>query len=194
MVVAITGGIGSGKSSVVKEFQKFANVATYIADVEAKRIMTTSPVVREKLINAFGPQSFSDGHLNRQFLADLVFNDPKKLAQINSIVHPEVFKDLRVFVSQHKDKLVLYESALVFETGSAELFDVVILVSAPEKVRIQRVVQRDGASEKQVLERIHKQWSEERKKLQSHYLISNIDFKDTIVKINKIHNILTEKP
>ncbi len=193
MVVAITGGIGSGKSSVIKEFGKFDNVVIYVADKEAKRIMTTSPVVREKLLTAFGNESFIDGQLNREFLADLVFNDPSKLAQINAIVHPEVFKDLKGFISKNKGKLILYESALVFETGSSELFDYVVLVSSPKEERIKRVVKRDGVSEKQVIERMSKQWPEERKKLLSHYLLSNVDFNETIVKIKKIHNILTEK-
>lgn len=193
MIVAVTGGIGSGKSSVVGEFDKFSNVISYVADKEAKRLMNSSSTIRSKLIGAFGEAAYKNDRLNKAFLADLVFNNAEKLAEINAIVHPEVFHDFNRFVQNNPDKIILYESALVFETGSSELFDFVILVTAPQNTRIERVMLRDAITRGEVMRRIEKQWKEEKKELLSHYCIKNTDFEDSKLQIKKIHKILTEK-
>ena len=120
MIVGLTGGIGSGKTTVLNFFKEFENVAVYIADVEAKKLMNSSPIIREKLINAFGKQTFIDQDLNRVFLAKIVFNDKQKLQVLNAIVHPEVAIHFKNFVNKNKNKAyVLYENAILFETKNA---------------------------------------------------------------------------
>ena len=193
MIVAVTGGIGSGKSLVIEEFSKFPNVITYIADQEAKKLMTTSVDVRQKIIQAFGEEAYVNNQLNREFIASIVFKDERKLKEINTIVHPEVFKHFFEFAQLHKDKIILYESALVFETGYAKQFDYVITVTAPLHTRLERLIARDKTTQEQVFQRMSKQWKEDKKILQSHYLIGNQQIEETKPQIKRIYNILTEK-
>ena len=193
MIVAVTGGIGSGKSFVIEEFSKFSNVITYIADEEAKKLMTTSVDVRQKIIQAFGEEAYVNNQLNREFIASIVFKDERKLKEINAIVHPEVFKHFFEFAQLHKDKIILYESALVFETGYAKQFDYVITVTAPLHTRLERLIARDKTTQEQVFQRMSKQWKEDKKILQSHYLIGNQQIEETKAQIKRIYNILTEK-
>ena len=193
MIVAVTGGIGSGKSLVIKEFSKYPDVVIYIADEEAKRLMTTSTIIRKKMKQAFGEEAYVKGELNREFIASIVFKDERKLKEINAIVHPEVFKHFFEFAHSHKDKIILYESALVFETGYAKKFDYVITVAAPLHTRIERIIARDKTTQEQVFQRMSKQWREDKKILQSHYLISNQQIEETKAQIKRIYNILTEK-
>lgn len=192
MVVGITGGIGSGKTTVLNLFKKY-NVATYIADIEAKNLMNTSSVIRQKLILEFGNEVYLDNKLNRPFLADIVFNNKEKLAILNSIVHPEVFKHLDNFINSNLDKeYILYENAILFENGSDALCDKIITVTAPEKVKIDRIIKRDNSTRKEVLQRMNNQWLEERKTIQSNYIIYNIELESTLKAVGRIHNILTK--
>ena len=192
MVVGITGGIGSGKTTVLNLFKKY-NVATYIADIEAKNLMNTSSVIRQKLILEFGNEVYLDNKLNRPFLADIVFNNKEKLAILNSIVHPEVFKHLDNFINSNLDKeYILYENAILFENGSDALCNKIITVTAPEKVKIDRIIKRDNSTRKEVLQRMNNQWLEERKTIQSNYIIYNIELESTLKAVSRIHNILTK--
>lgn len=193
MIVAVTGGIGSGKSFVIQEFSKFPNVVAYIADEEAKKLMTSSNDIRKKMIQAFGAEAYVKNELNREFIASIVFNDAQKLKEINAIVHPEVFKHFFEFTKLHKGKMILYESALVFETGSAKHFDYVITVTAPIHTRIERLIERDKTTQEHLIQRMSKQWKEDKKTLQSHYIISNQHIEETETQIKRIYNILTEK-
>ena len=193
MIVAVTGGIGTGKSFVIEEFSKFPNVVTYVADKEAKKLMTTSDDVRQKIIQAFGEEAYVNNQLNREFIASIVFKDERKLKQINAIVHPEVFKHFFEFAQLHKNKIILYESALVFETGYAKQFDYVVTVTAPLHTRLERLIARDKTTQEQVFQRMSKQWKEDKKTLQSHYIIRNQQIEETKAQIKRIYNILTEK-
>jgi len=194
MVVGITGGIGSGKSFVAACFLEFDNTVYYHADAEAKKLMNTSDEIKTELIAEFGDEAYHEGKLNRPYIASLVFNQPERLQKLNSIVHPLVRKHFKEFIeAQTKDTLIIYENAILFEIKSDLVCDVVITVTAPEDVRITRVVQRDGVTEKEVQDRMRNQWSDTQKILLSNYIILNINKEETLLKVQKIHNILTEK-
>lgn len=192
MVVGVTGGIGSGKSTVVKLFADFENVATYTADKEAKQLMNTSQEIKQKIIAEFSEQAYTNNKLNRSFIAEMVFKDKEKLTVLNSIVHPVVYEHFKHFVAQHKNKdYILYENAILFENGSDLLCDKIITVTAPEKTRIERVVKRDNVTVDDVKNRIKNQWTEEKKKLQSNYVIKNICLHDVRQQIEELHKLLT---
>lgn len=193
MVVGLTGGIGSGKSTVAKEFQKIGNIAVYFADNEAKKLMSTSPIIKEQICNEFGNETYNNNQLNKAFIADIVFANKEKLATLNSIVHPEVYKHFKTFVDSNSDKqYVLYENAILFENNSDLLCNKIITVIADESLRIQRVVQRDNTSEAEVKNRITNQWKDSKKALLSNYIISNNTSDDLLLQILRIHNNLTK--
>lgn len=194
MIVGLTGGIGSGKTTVAKLFQKFNTVAVYIADVEAKKIMNTSEVIRTKLIEVFGEDTYKDNQLNRPYLASVVFNNKEKLEVLNSIVHPEVRRDFQEFIKLNKNKVyILYESAILFESNSQHQFNFVISVYADMEERIKRVLKRNNSTKQEVLDRINQQWKEDKKLLLSNYMIANYVLQETEASVNAIHNILTKK-
>ncbi|ARV05419.1 dephospho-CoA kinase [Polaribacter sp. SA4-10] len=193
MIVGLTGGIGSGKTTVAKLFSEYKNVAVYIADIEAKKLMNSSIIMKSKIIKEFGEEAYKDNQLNREFIANIVFNDKEKLTILNSIVHPEVKKHFQKFVLKNtKRDYILYENAILFESNNTSFCDVIISVFVPLKVRIQRVISRDNTSESAVLQRMKNQWLEAKKLLQSNYIICNIKLEDTKNQVAKIHNILTK--
>lgn len=194
MVVGITGGIGSGKSTVAKLFAAYKNTAIYTADEEAKKLMNSSKIIAEKVIVEFGNETYKNGELQRDFLAKIVFQNPEKLAILNSIVHPEVRNHFQNFIHTNQDKLlIIYENAILFESKSNVLCDVIITVFASLSTRIERVMERDHCSKEAVLNRIQNQLSEESKMIQSHYIIINDTLENTKNQVKYIHNILTEK-
>lgn len=193
MIIGVTGGIGSGKSTVVNFFEKHKNVAVYIADIEAKKLITSSKTIQQKIISNFGEAAYLNGVLNRKYLADIVFKNKQKLKILNDIIHPEVKKDFLKFSSHRKDKAyVIYESALLFETKSNTICDKIICVVAPLATRIKRVMQRDRISKEEVLQRISNQINQDKKAMQSHYCINNISLQTTQNQVNRIHKILTK--
>ena len=194
MIVGLTGGIGSGKTTVAEVFKKLDSVAVYIADIEARKIMNSSDVIRTQLLQAFGKETYKGSELNRQYLANTVFESEEKLTILNNIVHPEVKKHFLDFATRNADKAyVLYESAILFESNSSEQCDFVISVFLDKEERIKRVLDRDKTTEKEVLSRINSQWKEDKKLLSSNYIILNYAIQDTEKSVLKIHNILTEK-
>lgn len=193
MVVGITGGIGSGKSTVAHMFSKLENVAIYIADIEAKKLMNTSKTIKDSLIETFGAQTYINNQLNRPYLAGIVFQDKNKLAVLNAIVHPVVHQHLNDFINKNRSKdYILYENAILFENGSDQICDKIITVTAPLETKIARVVKRDGTTRKEVLQRVKNQWTDEKKLLLSHYKILNISLDITNTKVLEIHNYLTK--
>tara|TARA_R110001599_G_scaffold33649_1_gene108513 strand:+ start:8299 stop:8880 length:582 start_codon:yes stop_codon:yes gene_type:complete len=193
MIIGLTGGIGSGKSTVAKEFQQIGNIAVYFADDEAKKIMVTSKVIKAKICKEFGKEAYKDNQLNKAFIADKVFSNTKKLTVLNSIVHPEVYKHFRAFVKKNNDKdYVLYENAILFENDSDVLCDKIITVIADENLRIQRVIKRDKTSELAVKDRIRNQWKDAKKALLSNYIITNNTSDELLIQIMRIHNNLTK--
>ncbi len=154
--VGLTGGIGSGKSTVAKIFQTLG-IPVFDADAVAKSIMHTNGDVKAAVIKAFGETAYHDGHLNRKYIADIVFKDPFQLEILNSIVHPATMQAAEDWFQQQDAPYVIKEAALLFEAGSAAGLDIIIGVTAPQHVRIHRVMQRDGVGRQDVLTRIGRQ-------------------------------------
>ncbi|MDL2256789.1 dephospho-CoA kinase [Bacteroidales bacterium OttesenSCG-928-I14] len=172
-IIGLTGGIGSGKS-IVSRLLETMNIPVYNTDIEAKRIMHESPIIKEKLINLFGNTLYSKGVLDRQKLSSLIFSDKENLNYVNGIVHPEVGKDFQEWVDrQENEELVAIESAILFESGFDKMVDVTVSVTASIDIRIERVIKRDGTKKDLVLNRIKNQMSEEERNKKSNYVIIN---------------------
>ena len=194
MIVGLTGGIGSGKTTVANFFSDFKNVAIYIADVEAKKLMNSSIFIKKHLIKEFGIEAYKNGSLNRNFISKIVFNNKEKLTALNAIVHPEVKKHFKEFVKNNSDKdYIIYENAILFESKSNDFCNLIITVYASLDTRLQRVVNRDNTTKEAILARINNQWLEDKKLLQSNYVIYNEELSSTINQVRRIHNILTKK-
>jgi dephospho-CoA kinase len=194
MIVGLTGGIGSGKTTVANFFLAFSNIAIYIADVEAKKLMNSSSTIKDNLIKEFGELAFVNHELNRKYIAEIAFKDKEKLAKLNAIVHPEVKKHFKEFIKNNSNKdYILYENAILFESKSNLICDIIITVSSTMNDKIQRVVARDSSTKKEVLSRMKNQWDDEKKILKSNYVISNEELGETKSQVYKIHNILTGK-
>lgn len=193
MIIGITGGIGSGKSLVTKEICTLKNTVYYHADEEAKQLINNSTTIKNKIIEAFGENSYQDNKLDRKYISELVFKDPKLLRKLNSIIHPEVKIHFANFItSQKTNSLIIYENAILFETNSDLVCHVIISINAPVELRIKRVISRDKISKKQVNDIIKNQWPDTKRNLLSNYSIENIDKQETMLKIRKIFNILTK--
>jgi dephospho-CoA kinase len=185
MVIGLTGGIGSGKTTMAKYFAS-KGIPVYIADDEAKKVML-SPAVIKEIGKAFGEEVLTDGVPDKKKLADVVFNDPEKLQLLNSIIHPKVREHFYEWVQQQKDAVfVIKEAAILFESGSYKDCDKIILVTAPLGVRIKRVMERDNISREKVLERIANQWDDEKKGEMSDYIINNISLEEATKEADKI--------
>ncbi|PQJ82197.1 dephospho-CoA kinase [Polaribacter glomeratus] len=194
MIIGLTGGIGSGKTTVANFFSAFNNVAIYIADVEAKNLMNSSEIIKEKLLHEFGENSFVDQKLNRKYISEIVFNNKEKLAVLNAIVHPEVKKHFKEFVENNSDKTyIIYENAILFESKSNLVCDYIISVYADINTRVKRVTLRDTSAKEDVFKRIQNQWNDDKKLLQSNYIIRNENLEESKNQVHSIHNILTEK-
>jgi len=188
-IIGLTGGIGSGKTSVATYFIA-AGVPIYIADDEARRIMESPEILMEiKLF--FGSSVFENKILNRQKLAEVVFNNPEKLKQLNTIIHPAVKKHFANWILNHKSfPFIIYETAILFESGSYKDCDLIITITAPLESRIQRVIQRDKTNRKNVLKRINMQWTDDQRQDKSDFVIENINPEITKSEVNKILKIL----
>jgi len=187
--VGITGGIGSGKSLVCKIFNALGT-PTYDADSRAKMVMTTDGILVEAIKKEFGSLSYdARGVLNRQHLANSVFNQPDKLKRLNELVHPRVALDYEQWVSSQANvKYVLKEAALLFESGSYKTLDKIIVVTAPETLKVQRVLQRDShRSIEQTKEIIRNQMAEEEKIKKADYVITNDETTLLIPQVVNLH-------
>ncbi|MCL4143418.1 UNVERIFIED_CONTAM: hypothetical protein GTU68_052436 [Idotea baltica] len=191
--VGLTGGIGSGKSTVAKYFKELG-VPVYIADTEARLLMNTSKTIKKKLIKVFGPEAYLDDELNRPYLAKVVFNDKEKLKKINNIVHPKVAKDFSKWVDKLESVYCIQENAIIFENNKADQFDIIITVSAPLEVRVQRILKRDAITEEQIVARIKSQWDQEKKNKLADFVIQNIDLNQTKKQVEIIHQKLINLP
>ncbi|WP_116787470.1 dephospho-CoA kinase [Flavobacterium psychrotrophum] len=173
-VLGLTGGIGSGKTTIAHVFEELG-VPVYYADDEAKKILYL-PEVLPELKENFGDAVFVDGRPDRAKIAAVVFADKEKLQALNNIIHPRVAQHFNNWLQAHNNyKFVIKEAAILFESGSYKQCDDIILVTAPTEDRVQRVMQRDGTTREQVLQRIANQWTEEQKTRLSKYIITNIN-------------------
>lgn len=159
--VGVTGGIGSGKTTVCRIFGSLG-VPVYYADARAKQLVLEDQSLRDGYRQLFGSDVYTDeGLLNRKLIADRIFNNPKLLEKVNSLVHPAVRKDFDIWCNEQSAPVVIQEAAILIEGGGYQLMDRVILVTAPEELRIERVMSRDDTTRKMVEQRMKSQWSTE---------------------------------
>jgi dephospho-CoA kinase len=187
--IGITGGIGSGKSLVCKIFQVLG-IPVYDADSRAKDIMTTDGILIDSIKKEFGELSYrKDGTLDRKYLGDKVFNDEQKLAKLNALVHPRVAENYRSWVEAHgKHPYLLKEAALLFEAGSHHVLDKIIVVYAPEDVRVKRVLQRDfHRTTDQIRGIIAAQMSDQEKLSRADYIIHNDESQLVTTQVLELH-------
>ena len=191
LTVGLTGGIGSGKSTVAKIF-KSLDAPVYFADDRAKELMNSNKYLVESIKTEFGNSVYnSSGELQRDKLAKVVFRDETKLAKLNALVHPEVLKDAQRWMAVHNaHAYILKEAALLFEAGTAKDLDFMITVTAPDELRIQRVISRDSCTKQQVIDRMTKQIDQEEKARLSDFIIINDGKKSLINQVNRIHETL----
>jgi len=192
MIVGLTGGIGSGKTTVLKEFINL-KIPVYIADVEAKKLMNTSKEIKAKLIELFGKEVYTNDVLNRSFIADKVFYDKDLLVELNKIVHPVVYQHFKEYIKNNSTPYLVYENAILFENKREYLCDKVIVVTATLENRIARVIQRDTTTKQAVLARMKNQWSQESKIEKADYVIYNDDILSLKKQVNQIHLELIAK-
>jgi dephospho-CoA kinase len=189
--VGLTGGIGSGKSTVAKIFEVLG-IPVYYADAAARRLMNDNPELREAIIRHFGEQSYVDGKLNRSWLASIVFSDRVKLELLNSLTHPATAADTYRWAQEQKAPYIIKEAALIFESGSAEQLDFVIGVYAPPALRIQRTINRDQITRDQVLQRMSRQIDEEMKMKLCDFVITNDEQQLVMPQVIALHEKFLE--
>jgi len=188
--VGLTGGIGSGKTTVTGIFEKLGAPVFY-ADNVAKEIMVSDKDVRASIKLLLGEDSFTGDILNREYLAGKVFKNAVLLGKLNAIVHPAVYKRFLNWADDFLNKeYIIHEAAVLLESGAKKYFDYIILVTAPEAQRIERVMRRDGASEEQVRERMRHQYTEEEKEVLSDFMINNDNSTLIIPQILNLHKKL----
>ena len=187
--IGITGGIGSGKSTVANVFEVLG-IPVYYADDAAKKLMNEDAALKEKLIAIFGKEIYQDGILNRSHLSGLVFNNPEKLAQLNSILHPATIADAESWMQQQHSPYAIKEAAILFESGANKYVDKVIGVYAPIQLRINRVMQRDNSTEEAVTARMNRQMEEDKKMNLCDYVITNDENELVIPQVLNIHELL----
>lgn len=185
-IVGLTGGIGSGKTTVANYFSELG-IPVYVADDEAKALMKRSKVIKRKLIQLFGSNAYTAAGLNKSFIASKIFNDALLLEKMNNIVHPKVAAHFKKWYNKQEAPYVIKEAAIFFENGSYKLLDIIITVVAPESARIKRVIKRDQSSEEKIRAIINNQWSDEEKVKLSDFVIENIELETTKKQVNNIH-------
>ena len=187
--IGLTGGIGSGKSTIAEHF-KLKGIPIYIKDTETRLIMQDAKVL-EAIKNAFGTAIYENNQLVREKLASIVFNNPEKLQVLNAIVHPAVRLHFENWLlTQKEHPFIIYESAILFETGSYKDFDAIITVTAPKEIRIERVIKRDNTTAEQVFERMKAQWTDEQRIEKSDFVIENSILSLSLIKTDEILKIL----
>lgn len=187
--VGITGGIGSGKSTVCAILAEFG-VAVYDSDSRAKRLMNEDNTLREHLVERFGSEVYCAEGLNRRYLAERVFGNPEELKALNAIVHPAVMDDFDRWALEQEGSYVVLESAILFEASLDKRVDVSVAVMAPKELRIERAMQRDGAQREQIVARMNNQISDEERVERAKYTIVNIDIDNLKSDVEQLHRRL----
>ena len=183
--IGLTGGIGSGKSMVSKLLTTY-EIAVYDSDTRAKSLMETDDKIIHSITQIFGKEAYTDGKLNRRFVAEEVFASSSKLLQINSIVHSAVIDDFSRWAELQATDILVFESAIIFENGLEKYFDKIIAVVAPQKLRIERVKRRSGLARKEILNRIKNQTSSKTLRQRADYVIINDDRTAIIPQVERI--------
>ena len=193
--VGITGGIGSGKSTVARIFGTLG-IPVYFADEETRKLMNTDAAIRAQLVEYFGQDAYIDGALNRPFIASQVFNDPEKLARLNAITHPPTIEHAGKWMLQFEEAAVpftLKEAALIFESGSVKDLDFVIGVYSPVALRIKRIMDRDHLSAEEVRQRMDRQMDEDIKMKLCDVVVVNDEVQPLIPQVLDLYTLLKNK-
>ena len=184
--VAITGGIGSGKSTVCRVFEAYG-IPVYYSDIWARVLQENDPNIIEKIIKEFGHKAYTkDGKLNTEYISNIVFTTPSKLAILNSIVHYAVINHFEKWAEQQNTNLVLFESAIIFGNNLEHFFHKTIAVLSPEPIRIERVMRRSALSESQIVERIRRQMPEKEIQSKADFTIQNQEYISVLLQIEDI--------
>lgn len=192
IIVGLTGGIGSGKTTVAKQF-KTLGIPVYIADVEAKNLMRKSKIIKRKLIHLFGEKAYINDILNKQFVADIIFNDKAYLQKMNDIIHPRVAKHFKKWMSKQEAPYIIKEVAILFENGGHKAYDYIVTVTAPKDLRVKRVLMRDDTTKEKIQAIMKNQWTDKEKIKYSHYVIDNVDLEMTKNQVIEIHKDILKK-
>lgn len=186
ILVGLTGGIGSGKTTIAKLFEEL-DIPVYYSDDEAKKLYE-NPDVQHRITDALGVNVFEHGILNRKLLAEYIFSNPEMRDKINAIIHPQVRENFGHFCEMHASSpYVINEAAILFETGTYKKFQFNILVIAPENIKIERLKNRDNASEETIRERMKAQWNDEQKMPLANFIINNDGVQSLKDQVMEIH-------
>lgn len=186
IIIGITGGIGSGKSTLSERLREIG-YSVYDSDLEARRLQNEHPEIQDQLIELFGEDIYNDQGLNRPVLAQLVFGKPELLAKLNAIVHPVVHTDFMNWIQKYSaENLLFMESAILFESGFNKIVDKVIVMTASENIRIARVMKRDKVTEEQVKARMSHQMADDKKIANADFVIHSDDCQPLVMKMKKI--------
>jgi len=190
--LAVTGNMGCGKTTIC-EMLISQGIPVYFSDNRAKELMNQDQSLIQHIQKRFGKESYRNGLLNRKWLAERVFNDPKVLNDLNNLVHPVVRQDYIEWVNQQSQGVVAYESAIVLEHGNEGKFDVVILVSCPEKLRLERIQQRDDLTKDEIQSRTRFQWPDEKKRKRADHVIENINLSETEQQVKNVLSLICKQ-
>ena len=191
-VVGLTGGIGSGKTTVLSMFLDLG-VPVYIADIEAKKLTNTSKVIRKKIIALLGENSYLKKEINKKYVADKIFNDHELLKKLNKIIHSKVANHFKKWVDKQNGVYCIKETAILFETANYKLCDYTILITSPKEERIKRLKKRDQLTRKEIENRMNNQWSDIEKSQLADAVIENALLKNTQKKVEEVHLFLLKR-
>ena len=184
--IGLTGGIGSGKSTVAKIFEVLG-IPVYYADDAARQIMNTDKELKAALVKHFGEQTYKDKELNRPWLASVVFGDSEKLKLLNALTHPATIRDANRWIQQQTSPYIVKEAALLFESDAYKYLDKIVGVSAPTELRLSRAMQRDGVTRDEVLSRMNRQMNEQEKMKRCDFVIVNDEQQLLTPQVLKLH-------
>lgn len=187
--IGLTGGIGSGKTTIANIFSTLG-IAVYDADSAAKYLMSTNPEIKQQLTRLFGTDVYKEGQLNRAYLSSKVFNNAPLLAELNAITHPVTIQDSIGWFSRQQGPYAIKEAALIFESGSEKYLDYIIGVWAEKEVRIKRVLERGGLDRTAIVARMERQMEESEKMRRCNFVIDNNGNKSVIAQVFEIHQTL----
>jgi len=184
--IGLTGGIGSGKSTIAAIFEVLG-IPVYYADDAAKRLMDEDENVKTSIENNFSKEAYRNGRLNKKYISDIVFKDSDKLTLLNSIVHPATIKDAEEWIQKQRSSYIIKEAALLFESGANKKLDYTIGIQAPLELRISRAIKRDSVSRDEILSRMNKQMNEEEKLSLCDFIIINDEQQLVIPQVLELH-------
>ena len=191
-IIGLTGGIGSGKTTVSEMFKELG-IPVYIADIEAKKLTNTSETLKKEIIQILGEGAYNHGEINKKYVADLIFNDKDLLIKINKVIHPKVADHFKKWCAIQNAPYIIKEAAILFENNGYKSCDLTVLITAPLEIRIKRVLKRDSISKKEILDRIKNQWNDDKKKKLADFVLENINIETTLKKVKIIHLNLLKK-